>query len=166
MDMIRKPLLATPNQKRSRADDGEWDTIPPSPRNIVTPTTSRKIQTLINVFLINQTLEEGRQELLKNSANRTTKAKDISASPALKKCKKKKLQATRKTKDGDRSLQQKLNIVSTIAGYFEESKKYTTVPSTVPRVLNKDNNNGVCQYTTKQPCMVPRRYNRWHCSLP
>ena len=122
VDMIRKPLLATPNQKRSRADDGEWDTIPPSPRNIVTPTTSRKIQTPINVFLINQTLEERRQELLKNSANRPTKAKDISASPALKKCKKKKLQATRKTKDGDRSLQQKPNIVSTIAGSLRRAR--------------------------------------------
>jgi hypothetical protein len=63
----------------------------------------------------------GTEELLNNSTSRPTKAKDMSASPALKKYKKKKLQATRKTKEGDRSLQQKPNIVSTIARYFEES---------------------------------------------
>ena len=71
----------------------------------------------------------------------------MSASPALKGAKKKKQLAIKKTKEGDKSMQQKPGTVSIIAKYFEKGQKTRSVSSMRPGELNKHNNNGVCTAT-------------------
>ena len=142
MEMVRKPLLATPNQKRSRAEDGEWDTDPVGPGVSETPPT--RTQTPMNSFLVPQTIEERRQSMLRRSNTKHTIMKDMSASPALKGAKKKKQLAIKKTKEGDKNVQHKPATVSSISKYFENGQKTRTVSIMGPGVQNKYNNNGVC----------------------
>ena len=148
VEMVRKPLLATLNQKRSRVDDGEWDTDPVGPG--VSETPPIRTQTTMNYFFVPQTIEERRQSILRRPNTIHTAMKDMSASPALKGAKKKKQLAIKKTKEGDKNVQQKPATVSAISKYFENGQKTRTVSIMGPEMKNKYNNNGVYMATANQ----------------
>jgi hypothetical protein len=88
VEMVRKPLLTTRNQKRTRRDDGEWATDQLDHKMIVTQTG--RVQTPITSFLVTQTIEERRNLITKRQITKPAVVKDMSASPALRKSKIKK----------------------------------------------------------------------------
>ena len=74
----------------------------------------------------------------------------MSASPALKGAKNKKQLATKKTKEGDKSMLQKPGTVSIIAKYFEKSQKTRSVSSIVSGELTEELDTSA-HMTTEEP---------------
>ena len=148
IELVRKPLLVTPNNKRSRAEDGVWDTDTMGPG--VSETPPRRTQTPMNSFLVPQTIEERRQALARRPTSMVTIMKEMSASPVLKKIKKRRQLDTKKTMESDKNTKQKTATVSTISKYFESGQKTRTMSIMGPGVRNKYNNNGVYMATANQ----------------
>jgi hypothetical protein len=112
-----RPLISTPTEKRSRGEDGEWET-PPRPLSIPrTPATpGRRLQTPIQQFLIKQSLEDRRKLMIERREK-----EERSSSPA--KPVKKKPQAVPSARtDNLKKLQMKPGKVSSILKYFENAE--------------------------------------------
>ena len=148
LELVRKPLLVTPNNKRSRAEDGVWDTDTMGPG--VSETPPRRTQTPMNSFLVPQTIEERRQALARRPTSMVTIMKEMSASPVLKKIKKRRQLDTKKTMESDKNTKQKTVAVSTISKYFESGQMTGGMSIIGQGTGNKYNNNGVYLATANQ----------------
>lgn len=149
MNMSRmRPLLSTPNNKRSRDQEDTWGTSPAKPTIRMTPATPRRQtrtpatpgrtqQTPINNYLVTQTVEE-KQKILKQLK---AKKVEMSASPKHKKTKSK-LQAGNKGLTGaSKKLQLKPGKVASILRFFETSPDVPDSSKMIVKKNSKSNNN-------------------------
>ena len=62
LNEVKKPIICTPNSKRSREDDGNWESPRPANGEHQHPENSTahhsKLQTYMNSFFVKQTPEE------------------------------------------------------------------------------------------------------------
>ena len=152
MEMVRKPLLATPNQKRSRKEDGEWDS-DQQKQTVILVTTAQK-QTPLSGFLVQQTLEERRHAITRRQPICSgSTAKDMSASPARRRTvsmKKKGAKNAKKAVEDITIAKMTPGNVNNIRKFFEKPGLTTHKSACVVQPGNTDNNNGVCVATANQ----------------
>ena len=131
-----RPLISTPTEKRSRGEDGVWET-PSRPLSIPrTPATpGRRLQTPIQQFLVKQSLEDRRKSIFERRDK-----EERSSSPA--KPVRKKLQAGTNARAGNlKKLQMKPGKVSSILKYFENAEDVPESSKLLVRRSARYNNN-------------------------
>ena len=155
LELTRKAILTTPNSKRKIGDEESWGT-PASPSRTGTspaPRTPalacRRFQTPIQAFLVSQSKEE-RRKLLELDTTVRLDNLDMSASPNLKKRKKRLLQPGKKTSTIRKTVSSKPGMVARIANYFESAEMKDNTAGSSHTGAVQHNNNVLSRPQTSQ----------------
>ena len=84
MEVIRKPLVSTPNRKRERREEGQWQTENETKKSRRAVPCTQKTQSGIGSFLVPLNVEQRKKILESGSSSNKRKISDMSASPKLK----------------------------------------------------------------------------------
>lgn len=139
IEKARNPSISTPNQKRSRDEDGAWSGATSSRGLERTPATPRRTQqTPIQGFLVSQSLAERKERF---DAHLFEKERSSSSPTNAKTGSKRGISGQKKTKLVPKM---KPGIVTSILRYFENSDMVPESSKTLPKLYNLDNNNLSC----------------------
>ena len=121
LERARQPLMVTPNSKRARGREDDWEDLPsssPSPRTPVR--AGRRLQTPLNLYLVPQTPEERRKQLQK-PGNRNPDMSALS-SPVLRMKGKARSLAKPGSPGASRKAKQKPMCVSKYVNFFNNAQ--------------------------------------------